>query len=348
VNVPAVIAAGDGRASKAIRGQSKVYLEVGGRPLVSQVVSILQRVPEVSEIWVVGNAARLEKVLSDSSLGAELRVPITIVPQFRNLYENAWQTYRRLLPEAGPEGRDPTPEEADRPVLFLSADLPFATPQEISQFIQRGAALECDYAVGLVTEASMRSFHHTEAGDPGIEMAYFNLREGRFRQSNLHLVKPALMGNRHYIEEMYEHRYQKQIGHIIALAWRIFRDQGGGLRLLGYYALLHAAGVADRRGWLRLADLLRRWIDIPRIEQALGRLLRTRFRFVTTEVGGCAVDIDNEEDYETANLRYEEWRRDQEATAERLHGPLALPAPASGAAPPEVRVLSGQVREQLS
>ena len=347
MDVPAVITAGDGRASKAVCGQSKVYLEVGGRPLVSQVVSILQRVPEVSEIWVVGDASRLEKVLSDLLLRAELRVPVTIVPQFRNLYENAWQTYRRLLPAAGPEGRDPTSEEAERPVLFLSADLPFATPQEISEFIERGAALDCDYAVGLVTEAAMKPFYHTEDGAPGIEMAYFNLREGRFRQSNLHLVKPALLGNRHYVEEMYEHRYQKQIGNIISLAWRIFWRKGGGPKLVGYYAIIHAAAVADRWGWQRLADLLRRWMSISKVEKALGGLLRTRFRFVTTEVGGCAVDIDNEEDYETANLRYPEWRRQQEETAERLHGPLSLPATASTGKHPEIRILPGQVREQL-
>jgi GTP:adenosylcobinamide-phosphate guanylyltransferase len=348
VKVPAVIAAGDGRASKAICGQSKVYLEIGGRALVTQVLTILQRVPEISEIWVVGNAERLEETFAEPSLRAELRVPVTIVPQFRNLYENCWQTYRRLLPGAGSEGRDPTLEDAERPVLFLSADLPFATPQEISDFIQRGTALECDYAVGLVTEDSMRSFYGSEPGAPGIEMACFNLREGRFRQSNLHLVKPARMGNRHYIEEMYEHRYQKQIGNIISLAWRIFRAERGGLRILGYYVMLHAASVADRRGWVRLADLLRRGIRVSRIEESLGGLLRTDFRFVTTEVGGSAIDIDNEEHYEIARLRYEEWRREQEERAERLHGPLPLPAVTSPAEVPEVRVLPGQVREQLS
>ena len=348
MEVPAVIAAGDGRASKAVCGQSKVYLEVGGRPLVAQVVSILQRVPEISEVWVVGNAERLEETLTDPSLCNGLRVPVTIVPQFRNLYENAWQTYRRLLPRAGPEGKDPTPEEAERPVLFLSADIPFATPQEISEFVQRGAALDCGYAAGLVTEASMRSFAGTGLGAPGIEMAFFNLREGRFRQSNLHLVRPALLGNRHYIEEMYEHRYQKQIGNIIALAWRIFWDQGGGLRLVGYYSMIHAAGVADRRGWTGLADLLRRGVGISRVEEAVGRLLQTDFRFVTTEVGGAAIDIDNEEDYQTANLRHQEWWREQEERAERLHGPLPLPAVASSAEIPEVRVLPGQVREPPS
>jgi hypothetical protein len=191
----------------------------------------------------------------------------------------------------------------------------------------------------------MRPFYRTAVGAPGIEMAYFNLREGRFRQSNLHLVKPALLGNRHYIEEMYEHRYQREIGNIISLAWRIFWREGGGLRVLSYYAMIHAAAVADRWGWLRLADLLRRRIGISRVEEALGRLLQTRFRFVTTEVGGCAVDIDNEEDYETAKLRYHEWRRSQEETAERLHGPLPLPAVGSRSENPEVRVLPGQVRE---
>lgn len=345
LNVPAVVAAGDGRASKAIRGQSKVYLELGGRPLVSRVVSILQRVPEISEIWVVGNASRLEKVLTDPALTAELRSPVTIVPQFRNLYENAWQTYRRLLPEAGPEGRDPSPEEAGRPVLFLSADLPFATAQEISEFVRRGAALDCDYALGLVTAEAMRPFRRREDGTPGIEMAYFVLREGRFRQSNLHLVKPALLGNRHYVEEMYEHRYQRQIGNILSLAWRLLREQGGGLRLLGYYAVIHAAALADRRGWQRLADWLAGWVRIPRVEALLSRLLETRFRFVTTEVGGCAIDIDNEEDYETAELRFQEWRRQQEETAERLHGPLRLPATASEGGSARIRVLPGQVRD---
>ncbi len=348
MGVPAVVAAGDGRASKAICGQSKVYLEVGGRPLVSQVVSTLQRVPEISEIWVVGNASRLEEVLTDPALSGELRVPITIVPQFRNLYENAWQTYRRLLPTAGPEGRDPTPEEAERPVLFLSADLPFATAHEISEFIRRSAALDCDYALGLVTEAAMRPFHDREDGTPGIEMACFVLREGRFRQSNLHLVKPALLGNRYYIEEMYEHRYQRQLGNIVSLAWRLLREQGGGVRLLANYAVLHAAGVADRRGWPRLAGWLGGWTHIPRVEALLSRLLETRFRFVTTEVGGCAIDIDNEEDYETARLRFQEWRRQQEETGERLHGPLLLPAAASEGGHAEIRVLPGQVREPVT
>jgi hypothetical protein len=289
-------------------------------------------VPEVSEVWVVGNAQRLETVLADPAVQSGLRKPLHIVSQFRNLYENGWETYRRTLPGAPPEGRDPTPE--DGAALFLSADLPFATPHEISEFIRRSAELDVDYTVGLVTEQSMRAFYPEAPGKGGIHMAYFNLREGRFRQSNLHLIRPGRVRNRHYVEEMYEHRHQREFGQIAKLAWRLLRTEHGGLGVLWYYALMHLAGVLDRRGYGRLADRVRHWIPIARIERGITALLRGDFRFVVTEGGGCAVDIDNEHDYDVAALRYEDWRKDQRARVEQLYGPLPLSAGAPRAEPP--------------
>ena len=50
MQVPAVVAAGDRGAAKAIRGESKAFLAVGERPLVADSVLVLQRVPEVSEV----------------------------------------------------------------------------------------------------------------------------------------------------------------------------------------------------------------------------------------------------------------------------------------------------------
>ena len=329
MGVPAVVAAGDRRAAKAVRGESKPYLELAGRPLVAHVVAMLQRVPEVSEVWVVGNAERLEEALGEATLRAELTKPLHIVPQFRNLYENAWETYRRLLPGAGPEGRDPTPADADDPVLFLSADLPFATPQEVSAFIRQTIEAGCDYGLGLCTEESMRDFYPESPGAPGIRMAYFNQREGRFRQSNLHLVKPARLGNRHYIEDLYEHRYQRQTAELIKLGWKLLRAEGGGLAVIYYYVLMHLAGVADRSGWRRVADWLRYRIPMPRIERGCSALLRTQFRFIVTEGGGAAVDIDNEPDLEAARRLFERWRMHQAARVESIYGPLPLPENAS-------------------
>jgi GTP:adenosylcobinamide-phosphate guanylyltransferase len=322
MKIPAVLTAGDQAAARAIYGESKAYLEIDGRPLVAHVASILQRVPEVSEVWVVGDADRLAKALGDEALRRELRKPLHVMPQRESLYENAWQAYRRLLPGAGSEGRDPLEGDLDQPVLYLPTDMPFATPEEISSFIGEALALDCDYALGLVTEEAMRDFY-PRAGLPGIRMAYFNLREGRFRQSNLHLVRPARLGNRRYIEEMYRHRFQRQLGPILKLAWRLLSSERGGLAIVWYYGLMHLAGLANRRGLRRCADLVRRWIPLARIERGCGDLLRTRFRFAVTRVGGCAVDVDNEHDFEVARERFTEWRQAQRERALALCGARA-------------------------
>ena len=70
MSIPAIVTAGDGKASRAVYGDAKVYLDVAGRTLVARTVDVLMRVPEVSEVWVVGNAARLERTLRED---AELR-----------------------------------------------------------------------------------------------------------------------------------------------------------------------------------------------------------------------------------------------------------------------------------
>jgi hypothetical protein len=136
--------------------------------------------------------------------------------------------------------------------------------------------------------------------------------------------------NRFYVEDMYEHRHQKEFGSILGLAWRLLRGERGGFAVVGYYGLMHLTGFADRKGMGRLADMLRRLIPLPRIERGITGLLGGKFRFVITEAGGCAVDIDNEGDYDIAEERYEEWRKTQLERAERIYGPLPLPAVTAG------------------
>jgi hypothetical protein len=324
MRVPAIVTSGDLRAAKAVRGESKPYLELEGRSLVAHVVATLQRVPEVSEVWVVGNAERLEAVFADPALQAELTKPLHVVPQFRNLFENGWQTFRRLLPGAGSDGRDLRDDEVDQPALFLSADIPFATALELSAFVRQGLDAGCDYGLGLVTHEALDGFLPATRGAPGIRMAYFNLREGRYRQSNLHLIRPGRIRNQHYIEEMYEHRYQREFGSILGLAWTLLRSEAGGLAVLFYYALMHAAGAADRRGLSRLADLLRRYIPIARVERGCAALIGGSFRFIITHAGGCAADIDNEADYESSLRCFGEWKAAQLERSELLYGPPAL------------------------
>jgi GTP:adenosylcobinamide-phosphate guanylyltransferase len=321
---PAVVTAGDRGAAKAVYGQSKGYLEIQGRPLVAHVVAALQRVPEISEVWVVGDEARLRGAFASESLRRELCKPLHLMPQLNNLYENAWGAYQRLLPGAGESGREPGPADLDTSVLYLSADLPFATAQEISAFVRQASALDCSYALGLVTEASMADFLPSNPDEPGIRMASFNLREGRFRQSNLHLVRPGRIINRHYIEELYRNRFQRELSSIVAMAWRLLTSERGGLRVFHYFMLMHLAGVADRRGFRRIADALRRFAPLERIEACCSDLLRASVRFVVTQAGGAAIDIDNEHDYDVAKLRFAEWSKAQASRAEQLYGPPAL------------------------
>ena len=140
--VPAIVAAGDAKAARAIYGESKAYLEVGGaHARRARGRGAPARAGGLRGLGGRQRRARLEKALGeDARCSASCASRSTIVPQFRNLYENAWETYRRALPGARPGG--PRPDARGRPSSPSSTsptDLPFATPQEISEFVRQGA-----------------------------------------------------------------------------------------------------------------------------------------------------------------------------------------------------------------
>jgi CTP:molybdopterin cytidylyltransferase MocA len=306
VGIPAILMAGDRGAAKAIHGESKVYLEIAGRPMVSRVVATLQHVPEVSEVWVVGDSKRLEAVLSASDLRSEIQKPLHIVEQFENIYQNAWETYKRSLPGAPPEGRQPQGEDHDFQVLYLSGDLPFAHPEELSDFIRQGQALDCDYALGLVRKAALEPFTKSLDGTPGLDLAYFNLRDGRLRQNNLHLARPSRIGNRHLAGNLYRHRHMREFGNMAALISGLFFSRGGAA-ILFIYLIMHVGGYFDRKGWTWLADAVRQLVTLRNNEWGISRLMACDFRFVVSDIGGCAIDVDTEDEYELVNARFEEW-----------------------------------------
>ena len=146
-------------------------------------------------------------------------------------------------------------------------------------------------------------------------MASFNVAEGRFRQSNLHYVRPFRMGNRHYIEDMYENRYQKQIGSVIALGWRILSREFRHLWVIPVYLWMHLAGWFERRGRLALSDRVRAGVPLATVERGLSALLQTRVATVVTALGGAAVDIDNEVDLAAAEKMLGPWKAYQTRTA---------------------------------
>jgi len=331
MGVPAIVMAGDSRAAKAVYGRSKVYLELDGLPLVAHVVRMLQSVPEVEAVWVVGDLAKLEPVFASPALRSVLRKPLHLVAQQRDLISNAWETYRRVLADDERAGRDPGPADLDREILYLSGDLPLATPQEISAFVRaaqaRVEAGTADYVLGLCPADALEAFKPRAPGEPGIEVAYFNTRDGRLRQNNLHYARPARIGRLDRIEEMYEHRHQRRFANMIVLALRLLLSRFGGLKIAVLFGVMHLAGIADRNGHRRLARVLGRLVTLEINRKTIAKLLDTRFFFVVTESGGCALDIDTEEEYDAMRARFDEWSEAQRRLSERLFGPLPLPAP---------------------
>lgn len=303
MRVQAILVAGDRGASRAIRGLSKAFVEIAGKPMVVHVLESLLHTPQVSEVYLVGNPLRLERVISEYgclALAAARGCPIHVVPQRDTLYANVWHTFLRTL-------RPGVPADDAHGVLVVPADIPLVMPEELSMFAERALACGGDYVVGLTPESSLAAFAPS-AGSPGVEMAYFNVREGRFRQNNLHFARALRMGNRSYIEDMYENRYQKEIASQFALAWRVLRKEWRNLWVLGCYFMIHLAGVLHRRGRTRASDRVRSWVPLSMIERAASALLRTRFMAVTTELGGAAIDVDNEADLEVVEKMLERWK----------------------------------------
>ncbi len=313
--VQALLLAGDGRHSRSIAGRSKGFVEIAGRPMFLHVLETLLKTPEVCEIFVVGNAPAIEAELRRSDLlerAFALGCPVHVIPQRATLYENVWHGFLAAQP--------PGPVDPDREILVVPADIPLAIPAEISQFIAQAWAADAEYALGLTPDLALKPF--SPSGDqPGIEMACFNLADGRFRQNNLHLVRPIRILNRHYIEDMYESRYQKELGSMLRLVWRLLRREYRQLWVLMPYAVLHVAGVLDRRGHARASRFVRGFVSLATVERASSGILRTRFRTVTTGFGGAALDIDNDEDRAVAEKMLGSWRALQTERA----GPAMLP-----------------------
>ena len=153
-------------------------------------------------------------------------------------------------------------------------------------------------------------------------MAYFNLRDGRFRQNNMHYARPGRIGRRDRIEEMYEMRHQRRFWNMFTLAVRLLMSRVGGLKIAMLFGVMHLAGIADRNGYDRLARVLSRLVTLEINRETIGKILDTRFAFAVTESGGCALDIDTEEEYDAVCARYSRWVVEQAARSRALHGPL--------------------------
>ena len=206
----------------------------------------------------------------------------------------------------------------------------------------RAFAANVGHALGLGHRARARGSSTRRVGEPE-GMAYFNLREGRFRQTNLHLVKPAKarqppLHRRHVRAPL---PTPAGPGARARLA-DLLRARRRLCRVLFFYGLMHLAGVLDRRG-LASRGGSGAALAAPSSASSVPavRCCAGSFRSWSLGLGGCALDVDNEHDLDVARQRFAVWERELARVAEGQQGPLPLPAEAGAGTAPVRRAAAG-------
>jgi len=268
----------------------------------------------------VGDQARLQDMLAVPHSPFQTTHPLVLLEQGNTLYDNVWSAFLHTLPDyhAGVDWRDYLGTPAvDKAVLVMPGDIPLATPFELDEFVDACDLTRYDYCLGL-TAAPVLSAFYPRAGRSGIQMDYYTLRDLQVRQNNLHLVKPLRFGNRHYVQAMYDMRYQREWCNIAKLCWQLWRAKDASVRMVWAYLCLHIANFMTRHH-LRLSVLCRPFsLHLSMVASLMSQLLRTRFTMVETHYGGCALDVDNADHYQAICDNFDRWHTYQQGLAKEL------------------------------
>ena len=314
----ALLVAGEGKDSYKVYHQHKAFLPIEGKCVISYVIEALQGAESVRSITITGPREALLKHLDEDGIDRINPKPIHVLEQKRNLYENVWHSFLHTLPEGIPENELENSPYRDRAVLVVPCDSPLITSHEIDYFIQNSDLDNYDLLSGLTPEESLRPFY-PDPEKPGVKMAYLHLKEQRYRINNLHLVKPIRIGRRHYVQQMYQYRYQRNFKNVILFGWEIIgKDKKSRYRY--YIGLLLGLFFS----WLNIKPLVRffrSWVPKQGLEECISNIMDTRFMGLESPLPGATLDIDNDHDYEAIKFRFKDWR----AYLQRLSDLYPLP-----------------------
>ena len=329
----ALLVAGEGKNSYKVYHQHKAFLPIEGKCVISYVIKALQGAESVRSITITGQRDALLKHLDADGINRFSPKPIHILEQKRNLYENVWHSFLHTLPEEIPENELENSPYRDRAVLVVPCDSPLITSHEIDYFIQNSDLENYDLITGLTPEKSLMPFY-PDPEKPGVQMAYLHLKEQRYRINNLHLVKPILIGNRHYVQQMYQYRYQRNFKNVVLFGWEIIgKDKKSRYRY--YIGLLLGLFFS----WMNIKPLVRffrSWVPKKGLEESISNIMDTRFTGLESPLPGAALDIDNAQDYEAIKLRFQDWQTD----LHRLSDLYPLPLTRKNKAPWTVKTTS--------
>jgi molybdopterin-guanine dinucleotide biosynthesis protein A len=303
MGVDCIIAAGDGRAAKKVFKKNKALLEVGGKPIIRHIVETLKSCNEIEQIVIVGPKKKFETVIGD--LG------VRIIEQRRNLTENGWEAFLQTIPEYRETGiltDEISTKYKEKAVLGLPGDIPLLTVRELKEFIKKCDMDKYDYCAGVTSETILKQFEPRK-GKPGIKMATFHVRDGNFRQNNMHMAKPfKLKSGIDLALKIYEYRYQKELFNIFRTIGEIIKFGPRHIvRSLWLYFLLQVSTGLSSIGLKPLARLTSYPVTRAELEKLFSGILNAMVKIVETTEGGAALDVDNEKDFLILSIRYKEW-----------------------------------------
>ncbi|MBN2466999.1 MAG: nucleotidyltransferase family protein [Deltaproteobacteria bacterium] len=306
MSVDAVLLIGDTGKSVPIRGENKNFLMLKDTPLFLHVLDCLQKSRWIKRTFIVGDRTRVETLMRKSGRKFTDPKDIVVLEQGESLIENALIALRKAEELDGGSRLGNGAAKDEEAVLFLSGDIPLVTSYEIDGFIEKCDLHGYDYFVGVCPEKALKPFY-SSGESPGIKMAYFYLKEAKYRHNNLHLTKPSRIKNIHFIQRVYDYRYQKDVGNFGKLLGAFCRDDVRAKNIL-FYLVLHLNLLLSRYGFEFLTALFRRLTSMHDIESAIGETLGVKFKLVEMTTAGAAIDIDSERDYEAMEVMYDSWR----------------------------------------
>jgi molybdopterin-guanine dinucleotide biosynthesis protein A len=305
IQYDAILVAGEGEDSHRVLRQHKALLKIKGKFVIQHVIETLQQVAAIGDIYVAGPVPKLIAAFQEAGLNLSSPKKIHLVPQKSNLFENTWHAFLSSLP-----GYDEVPvpdlfEHREKAVLVVPCDAPLITPREVVHFIEHCDLEHFDHIVGLTPEHRMTHFY-PKVGQPGIKMAYMHMKEQNYRSNNLHMVRPMKVIQRRHINTLYAFRYQKNIiNAILLIIYLMSKEQPKSIQFLSG---LQLALFSNRLGFPKLTKFFSRWTPKGELETAISGLMRTRFCGLEVPFPGAALDIDNDKDFRTMSLMFDQWR----------------------------------------
>jgi len=299
----AILLAGtDINPRRLIEGQNKAFLDLGGKALVRRVVESLVESRSIGQVFVVGPQAQLQDTL------AGLPAEVVIVDQQGQMLRNGWAAIHAA--EARYFARHGE-HDPNRPMLFISCDLPLISAAAVDDFVSRCAVedqrVEEKYAIlaGIAEETSLRAYYPANGRD-GIVRPYVHFNTMRARLANIYVGRPRKLSHQDFLQTGFSYRKAKDWHNVLLLIWHFF-GQTGGWKAAWLTVRYQATLMASKRGgWLY--HRLRRKNDPEPVERVVGRVLGGLVKMVVTPYGGLSLDVDDDEDYRVLSENYEVWK----------------------------------------